>query len=194
LNPKRKRLTAMSELRRQAINSRRKMTAPERQLASVAIADRLIHCHEFTAAKSIACYLPMDDEVDPSRIVARAWRAKKRIFCPVTDLCGGMNFCRLRPGTLLERNQFGIWEPVGEEHIAPPQLDLVVTPLVAFDDQRNRIGMGGGYFDRAFAFLKHRRRWLRPKLIGVAFDCQKVEKITPNPWDIRLYRIITESA
>ena len=160
----------------------------------MAITDRLIHCHEFAAADSIACYLPMRDEVDPSRIIARAWRAKKRIFCPVTDIHGGMNFCRLRPDTLLQRNQFGILEPVGEEQIARSGLDLVVTPLVAFDEERNRIGMGGGYFDRAFAFLKHRRNWLRPKLIGVAFDCQKVEEIQPNPWDIRLYRIITESS
>jgi 5-formyltetrahydrofolate cyclo-ligase len=52
--------------------------------------------------------------------------------------------------------------------------------------------MGGGYFDRCFHFLKHRRKWLRPKLLGIAFDCQKVEKIVSNPWDIPLYQVITE--
>jgi 5-formyltetrahydrofolate cyclo-ligase len=53
--------------------------------------------------------------------------------------------------------------------------------------------MGGGYFDRYFSFLRHRQHWLHPKLIGVAFDCQKVEEIPANPWDIPLYSVITES-
>jgi len=168
------------------------MSAAERSAASTLIARKLIRCHEFAAARHIGCYLPMDDEVDPTLVITRAWRAKKRVFCPVTDLRGGMIFRQLRPDTTLERNHYGIWEPVATDEIAAPNLDLVVTPLVAYDDEGRRIGMGGGYFDRCFAFLKHRRRWLRPKLFGVAFDCQKVEKIVPNPWDIRLYRVISE--
>jgi len=53
--------------------------------------------------------------------------------------------------------------------------------------------MGGGFFDRSFAFLKHKKRWLRPKLIGLAFACQKVDKIETNPWDIRLYSVISDA-
>jgi 5-formyltetrahydrofolate cyclo-ligase len=64
--------------------------------------------------------------------------------------------------------------------------------VVAFDARRHRVGMGSGYFDRCFAFLKHNRQWQRPKLIGVAFECQRVEKIVPNPWDVRLYKLVTE--
>ena len=71
-------------------------------------------------------------------------------------------------------------------------IDLVITTLVSFDTNNNRIGMFGGYFDRSFAFLKHKKRWLRPKLIGLAFACQKVEKIETNPWDIRLYSVISD--
>lgn len=134
----------------------------------------------------------MHDEVDTAHIILRAWRAKKRIFCPVTDFQGHMTFYPLRPESLLRRNNFGIWEPVDGETIDASDLDIVITPLAAFDAEHNRIGMGGGYFDRTFAFLKHRRHWRRPKLIGVAFDCQKVEKIAPNPWDIRLYDVISE--
>lgn len=169
------------------------MNVDERNIASSAIARKVIRTHEFIAAKTIACYLPMHDEVDPSLIVARAWRAKKRVFTPTVRKRGRMTFCELGPNTLLQRNQFGIWEPVSGQEIAARDLDLVITPLVAFDKKLDRIGMGGGYYDRCFAFLKHRRLWLRPKLLGVAFACQKVEKIVPNPWDIRLYGVISET-
>jgi 5-formyltetrahydrofolate cyclo-ligase len=77
--------------------------------------------------------------------------------------------------------------------IAAHKLDLVLLPLVAFDDNRQRIGMGGGYYDRTFSFLRGRRQLLKPKLVGLAFACQKVPEIVASPWDIRLYCIITES-
>ena len=134
----------------------------------------------------------MHDEVDPRGIIARAWRANKRVFCPVVTRHGEMVFRNLLVDSVLERGSFGIWEPVAGATIAPRDLDVVVTPLVAFDNQRHRIGMGGGYYDRCFAFLRRRQYWIRPKLFGVAFDCQEVEKIQPNPWDIRLYRVFRE--
>jgi len=169
------------------------MSAESRDIASAKICSTLIRSHQFFAAKSIACYLPMADEVDPTRIIERAWCAKKRIFCPVIAKSGKMFFRRLEPDTTLRQNRFGLWEPIDGEIIAARQLDLVITPLVAFDDENNRIGMGGGYFDRYFAFQKRSTRWLRPKLIGLAFDCQKVEKIVANPWDIRLCAVISAS-
>mgnify|MGYP001811658043 CR=1 FL=1 len=167
------------------------MHPDHRITASRQISDALIRSHEFHAAKTLACYLPMQDEVDPSRIIARAGRANKRVFCPVVTRDGVMAFRELQPDTTLERGPFGIWEPVGGTTLAPRDLDLVVTPLVAFDTQQHRIGMGGGYYDRCFAHLLHRRYWLQPKLMGIAFECQKVEKIQPNPWDIRLYSVVS---
>ncbi len=135
----------------------------------------------------------MRDEVDTAAIVLRSWRAKKRIFAPVIGLQGIMTFRELLPKSPLMQNSFGLWEPSTGKEISPKKIDTVITPLVAFDDQLNRIGMGGGYFDRCFAFLKHRQNWRRPKLIGIAFACQKAEKIVPNPWDIPLYRVITDA-
>lgn len=179
------------QMRQNALRARRAMSEESRNLASTKICSMLIRSHEFFAANSIACYLPMADEVDPTRIIERAWCAKKRIFCPVTEKSGKMFFRRLKPDTTLKRNRFGLWEPVDGDIIRPRQLDLVITPLVAFDDDNNRIGMGGGYFDRCFAFQKRSTRWLRPKLVGLAFNCQKVEKIAANPWDIRLCAVIS---
>jgi len=183
----------MAELRRSALAARRSMDDVARNEASSIIAERIIHSHEFHACKTIAIYLPTNDEVDPGAITARAWRAKKRVFAPAIDNRSDMQFQLLTPDTQLEKNAFGIWEPVYGPFVAAKEIDLVVAPVVAFDRNNHRIGMGGAYYDRCFAFLRNKRSWCRPKLFGIAFDCQKVEKIEPNPWDIRLYCIVTEA-
>jgi 5-formyltetrahydrofolate cyclo-ligase len=182
----------MHELRKKALLNRREMTAENRVQASQEICERLISSREFLSASLIACYLPMHDEVDTRLIIERAWRADKRIFVPITRNNGEMFFREIRPDTTLQRNQMTIWEPQSGDFISPRNLQLVVTPTVAFDKYLHRIGMGGGYYDRCFSFLQHRKHWIKPKLAGVAFRCQEVEEITPNIWDIRLYRIITE--
>ena len=169
------------------------MTSSERSLASARIANRFLGSRYFLGSKTIGCYVSTWDEVDTSVIIERAWRANKRIFLPVTDPHGHMMFRETLPSTGLARNDFGIWEPVSGKPLDASKLDVVVTPLVAFDDQGNRVGMGGGYFDRTFAFLADRDCWHHPKLIGVAFQCQRVPEIARNPWDIPVFRVITET-
>ncbi len=183
-----------SKLRKAALDARRSLNDAERTAASAKICDRIIHSHEFRSARAIACYLPTVDEVDPSQVIERAWRANKRIFVPVTDTHGAMNFCEVTPETVVTRNEYGIFEPVSGIFIDTKLLDLVITPVVAFDNDNNRVGMGGGYYDRSFQFLRNRRKWLKPKLIGVAFACQRVANITPNTWDIPLYRVVSEDS
>ena len=183
----------MKAQRKAALSLRRKMTPDERDAASQIICGALTRSRMFLSAKLIACYLPMSDEVDTRPIIERAWRANKRIFIPVIRDRRKMFFREIRPQTTLRRNSMGIWEPETGVTIPPRQLELVVTPTVVFDEFKHRIGMGGGYYDRCFAFLRHRNHWLKPKLCGVAFECQKVEKISPNTWDIRLYRTFSES-
>ena len=183
----------IAQQRNKALKARRALDNYARIIANSRINEKFIRSHEFSAARTVACYLPMDDEVDPSRIIERAWCAKKRVFCPVIEKNGSMVFRKLDRDTMLHRNYYGLWEPVNGVTISSRSLDLVVTPLVAFDTNNNRIGMGGGFFDRSFAFLKHKQRWLRPKLIGLAYACQKVEEIETNPWDIRLYSVISDA-
>ena len=169
------------------------MSEDARATASRIICKRVCESREFYSSKSIACYLPMHDEVDTREIITRAWRANKRVFVPIVRSNSEMMFCKIDPESELAKNSFDLWEPTRGFLTKPKQLDLVVTPTVAFDRYKNRIGMGGGYFDRCFSFLRHRKIWIRPKLVGVAFQCQEVEKVTPNRWDIRLYRIITDN-
>ena len=169
------------------------MSIDERARASTAICNQVKASREFYASTLVGCYLPMYDEVDTREIIETAWRANKRVFVPVLRKQSEMLFGEIRPAPELAKNKFGLWEPTRGFLMPPRNLDVVITPTVAFDKKAHRIGMGGGYFDRAFAFLRHRTHWIRPKLLGVAFRCQEVEKITPNPWDIRLYRVVSDA-
>lgn len=166
----------------------------ERDWASRKIADTVVRSSWFRRSTHIACYLPTEEEVDTWPLIDRAWRMKKRIFAPVIGKKFTMRFCEVKPETALENNRYGLPEPVEGKIIDIRALDLVFAPVVAFDADGNRLGMGGGYFDRAFAFLKHRKYLFQPKLIGLAFSCQRVEKITPSPWDIRVFQVVDENS
>jgi len=182
-----------TELRDRGQNARQNLDADLHMKYSQAICRRFLKSGLFFRSKTIACYLPFASEVDTSTIFERAWRARKSVFVPVMDNGHEMRFVQIERNTRLELNPFGIWEPVSGSEISAKNLDVVATPLVAFDGNLHRIGMGGGYFDRCFHFLRGPRQWSRPKLAGIAFECQRVEKIHPNPWDIRLYRVFTEA-
>jgi len=187
-------LQQQESIRGYGLESRNRLTVAERDRASEKIADSVLKSTWFQRNQFIACYLGTAHEVDTWSIIARAWRMKKRIFAPVVEKNFHMRFRELTAESSLERDHNGILQPVSGEFITPRKLDIVLTPLVAFDAQKNRIGMGGGYFDRTFSFLKDREHHFHPKLIGLAFACQEVEKIAPNPWDIRLFSIITETS
>jgi 5-formyltetrahydrofolate cyclo-ligase len=187
-------LLTQKEIRTQGRRARNAMSDDERAFASEKIFESVTHASWFQRSKYIACYLPVPGEVDTWRIIARAWRMKKRIFAPIIKKNGLMQFREITAETALRRTDQGIYEPGEGPLIAARSLDIVITPLVAFDKFNHRIGMGGGYFDRTFCFLSNRQAYARPKLVGVAFACQKVEEIAPNPWDIPLFTVITETS
>jgi 5-formyltetrahydrofolate cyclo-ligase len=181
-------------IRTSALSARKNLQSDERRIASNVIAEKVCQLDEFSNAKRIGCYLSMKSEVDTSTILARAWEENLRIFVPVVRENFKMEFRNFAGDTRTEPNSLGIEEPVDSEIINSNELDIVITPLVAFDSDRNRVGMGGGYYDREFSYLANTDRHHKPLLLGIAYDCQKVEKIAPNPWDIRLFRIFTETA
>lgn len=142
---------------------------------------------------NIALYLPAADEVDTWPLIERALRSRKRIFVPFIEKKHRMSFAEYSTDHELVRNRYGLLQPDRSPKLDARELDYVFAPVVAFDESGNRIGMGGGYYDRAFAFLKNRDCYRKPKLIGLAFDCQKAERIRANPWDIGLFQVVTES-
>jgi 5-formyltetrahydrofolate cyclo-ligase len=125
------------------------------------------------------------------RVIAAAAARGKRVYAPV--LTGGrMHFAELDTGGALATNFFGILEPRVGSAIDARELDLVLTPLVAFDDRGVRVGVGRGYYDRCFRFLLNRRHWRHPKLIGVAYELQRTPHLVRQPWDVLLAGAITE--
>jgi 5-formyltetrahydrofolate cyclo-ligase len=146
-------------------------------------------------SQRIAAYLAADGEIDPYPLVQALWALGKTIYLPVLVPFTRQKlwFARFNPSDKLVHNRFGIEEPVRRRLIKPCALDLVLTPLVAFDGSGHRIGMGGGYYDRSFAFLRRRRYWRKPHLLGLAYELQKLPAIIPNDWDIPLDAVATEA-
>ena len=171
---------------------RRSLPAGDRAAADRAIAASILRLDVFRSARRIGIFLAFDGEPTLADVIEAAARAGKRVYAPVITR-SRMRFAELDLGARLGTNFFGILEPDPSRRIDPRRLDLVLTPLVAFDDHGVRIGVGRGYYDRCFRFLRARRTWRRPKLLGVAYELQHVPTIAPEPWDVPLWGAITEA-
>ncbi len=180
------------QLRRELRAKRRAMPAAIRAQADRAILAHLRHLPQFRRARRVALFLAFDGEPSLAPLVETARRQRKRLYVPV--LRGlTMSFAELEPGATLAANFFGIMEPKLGARIDARELDLVLTPLVAFDDRGVRLGVGRGYYDRTFRFLRHRSHWRRPKLLGVAYELQRIGPLTPSSWDVPLWGAVTEA-
>jgi 5-formyltetrahydrofolate cyclo-ligase len=178
-------------LRRRIRRERRAVRGEHRSAAERAISRRIQTLGVYHQARSVAVYLAFDGEPSMQRVVDAALRHGKQVYAPVL-LRSGMRFARFGARPSLGRNFFGIDEPAPDSLLDARFLDLVLTPLVAFDRQGVRLGMGRGYYDRAFHFLRHRNHWSRPKLVGVGFSVQCVDQLERQAWDIPLWGAVTE--
>lgn len=127
----------------------------------------------------------------------RVWAANRLVYLPVLAEGSFLYFAPYRPGAPLRHNRFEIPEPevAPTEWLRPAQLDLVLTPLVAFDSTGTRLGMGGGFYDRGFAFMREAAdRGHRPCLLGLAYEFQQVAELVRQPWDVPLDAVVTELA
>lgn len=183
---------------RQTLRKRRRALSPiERRRHSRALARTLATHPLFMRARRIALYLPNDGEMDLTPVLERCARSGKRCYLPVINRIGHNRlwFAEYRPGQGLKPNCYGIPEPAnGKWHgHSPIGLDLILMPLVGFDERGNRLGMGGGFYDRTLAYLRHRSHWKRPRLLGVAYEFQKLDDLHCEEWDVPMHGVITES-
>lgn len=180
-------------LRRSLRQRRRSLDPSWRHTADRALVNRIHSYGPYLSARRIALYIAFDGEPDLSPVIRMAQIQGKELYVP--HLSGEeMQFVRLAEGARLKRNLFGIAEPAHTSPIAARFLDLVLTPLVAFDHSGTRLGVGGGYYDRCFEFLRTRQAWFRPKLVGIGYSFQCAPSIARQPWDVPLWAAITEQA
>ena len=186
-------MSTLRQLRQSIRQKRRAVTAEEAASCAEHLARNICSHRLVTNSRHIATYLAADGEIDPWPLTHKLWSSGKTLYLPVLAPFSRQRlwFARYTPGDALAANRYGIPEPVVRELIKPWALDLILTPLVAFDTTGHRIGMGGGYYDRSFAFRKDPAR-RTPVLIGVAHELQKVDHIEPESWDVRLDRIVTD--
>jgi 5-formyltetrahydrofolate cyclo-ligase len=144
-------------------------------------------------AQRIGFYLPNGGEFDSHPLLNQALLMQRECYLPLVPRRGRvLRFGRIGRNTRMTTNRYGIAEPVDARPLRARQLDLLLMPLVGFDHQGYRLGMGGGYYDATLAFMHHRRLWRKPRLVGIAYEGQRVEMLPHDPWDMPLDAVLTE--
>ncbi|MBB3102625.1 5-formyltetrahydrofolate cyclo-ligase [Azomonas macrocytogenes] len=185
------------DLRRLLRQKRRSLSCSQQHRAAQRLYRQLAQHPLFRRARHIALYLANDGEIDPRILLQAAQRRGKATYLPVLKTWPGtrMAFQRVRPGEPMRRNRFCIAEPLSKAARQRPvwALDLLLLPLVGFDTQGGRLGMGGGFYDRSLAFRNHRHNARRPILLGLAHECQKVDRLDLEKWDVTLDATVTDA-
>ena len=186
-----------SQIRQQMRQQRNALSTQQLSDAAHNVARTVSRSPLFRNSQRIACYIANDNELSLELLIERIWQENKRCYLPVLDSIhrNRLWFAPYQPGSKMCLNRFGIAEPVYEKGslVRAQSLDLVMVPLVAFDKVGNRLGMGGGFYDRSLAFLLRRRCWYKPRLCGVAYDFQQVNRLPVQPWDVPLSAVATGS-
>ena len=174
---------------RQLLRRKRRELGLGLQIAAARrLAELIVSQAFYSTSQRIVLYLANDGEISLRPLLKHAWSHGKHCYLPVID-GDQLLFAHFTPGAPLINNQFGILEPAVAKYCHLTDIDLVLTPLVAFDRWGSRLGMGGGFYDRTFASqlnLNNRFDKKRPFICGVAHSCQQVRELTPKKWDFPL--------
>lgn len=179
-----------TQLRKQIRQTRQNLTALEQSRAEKIVTQKALNLITQHQAQNIAIYLSFDGEISTRLLIEQLWKKGKNVYLPLLHpFCKGhLLFVHYSQQTLLMPNQFGILEPpLNVQEILPTEkLDIIFTPLVAFDKQGNRLGMGGGFYDRTL------QDWRSKNFIpvGLAHQCQQIEALPVESWDIPLFDIL----
>ena len=178
-------------LRRQMRKLRAAIAPAAQQIAARRVARHIDLAHLLKPGARIAVYAAMADELSTAPLLSLLARRGAQVFMPRIEDTRRRRMSFAPLGNRWRMNRFGIAEPAGHQRQAAQFLNIVFLPLLAFDDSGTRLGMGGGYYDRALAFRLRRRRWSGPRFIGMAFDCQSAAAIAREAHDVQLDAIVT---
>ena len=184
----------LKQLRQHVRDARKAIPADYARQASYKFSERFAELPAYQSARHVAGFLPFDGEADPLPLMDRAILEGKQVYVPIIIAkAEPLLFAPWTRQTKIKKNSFGIDEPDVSrvQMIEARELDFVITPLVAFDESCNRLGVGGGYYDRSFAFLKGvDNRSVR--MVGIAYELQCVAKLPSSEWDVQLDGVVTE--
>jgi 5-formyltetrahydrofolate cyclo-ligase len=187
-------LKASRKRLRSALRAKRRAVTPKaRKLLSEQLTHNVDCWLHLRPSWRIALYAALPEELDTTPLIELARQRGCRIYLPRIDrhsLGRKMQFVEM--STRQRSNRLGIFEPEGARIIGARWLDVVFLPLVGFDSRGVRLGTGGGFYDRAFAFRRWRAVWHTPRLIGLAYSFQQVEHITSAPHDVLMDAVVTE--
>ena len=169
------------EARRKGFAARKALHPEERSRYESIIFEKVMA--EVSDAATVGCYVSFGDEADTHRIILELLKRNKRVAVPKT-LKSGLEFHVISSMEELKPGVWGIQEPENDDIIPPREIDVMLVPLSAFDDQMHRTGYGKGYYDRILAECRRKT--------GIAYSCQKTDEIETDPWDVDLDCVITE--
>jgi 5-formyltetrahydrofolate cyclo-ligase len=185
--------TLRSEIRQTIRQRRRTLTDSQQHLFAEQAALRMLAYPPVKAARSVAVFLSFDGELDTRPLIHALWQAGKAVYLPVLHPFSksSLLFLRYDRDSHLVMNRLKILEPkLNVRHVLPlDDLDVLITPLVAFDERGQRLGMGGGFYDRTLQHWRQHNLWP----VGLAHDCQRVPTLPAEEWDIPLPAVVTPS-
>lgn len=177
------------EIRNETLERRRNTDSERRAQLAMHVFERA-HKHRcFQLAQHVHIYRSTSNEVDTLPFIEYAWSTGKQVFCPVVTSNHTLIHVLVSRETSWITNEFGVLEPADQAVTVAPDFftenSCIIVPLVAFDRSCNRVGYGGGYYDRFLAQTS-------AIPIGIAFECQRVSSIPTTEHDIPLHGIATE--
>ena len=173
-------------LKQKALEERDKHPEEHRHSKSCTIASHLYSLPEYKSAHMILFYVSIGSEVNTHDMIVHALKQGKRVCVPVTDKeVHEITPCEIRSFDELSKGAFGIPEPIERKPVPLSQIDLVVVPGVAFDEQGNRLGYGMGYYDKLLKKMK-------APAIALSFELQLLPSIPAESHDVKVSKIVTE--
>lgn len=185
-------LSDKKSLRQQLRLKRRQLNSWQQRKAAYGLAKQLKQ-RRFKKLKKIAIYLANDGEISPALL---SKNQRLSLYLPVIN-GQSLVFVHYKKGQSFKLNRFGIKEPARiKQRYSAQQLHAIALPLVGFDARGGRLGMGGGFYDRALAKLKSQNKYTsaqqQTQLIGLAHSLQQLPQCPLEPWDIPLDFVVTE--
>jgi 5-formyltetrahydrofolate cyclo-ligase len=181
------------DLRQRLAECRRALLPAERIAAAQGLRRSLEQLPEYFTDARVAGYWASDGELPLNLVIAPLLARGQQFLLPVIGAGKQLRFAPWRIGEEVQPNRYGIPEPVEPSELLEPfQLDLVLVPLLGFDRRGNRLGHGGGYYDRSFAFLNEQVRPTEPLLVGIGYSFQELPEVDEADWDVPLDFIATD--